>query len=1043
VKIFSRLSPFALVASPLDPLKLAALGVAAWSVLLGSCSQTPVTVNLHALQASGQATFLCRGDDNPLTGHKLDECPDRNDVKTRRLYALVTQTATNEVAVIDLAAQAIVDIDPSTPGYSFLRVGARPGAIVTTPGGAASFVGVTGLGKDGIFALPSTCLTAPQDPAAPALDLTSWSACHLSSAPGDITVVLDATEVGGAQRVACDSTGEEEQESNATPRAQFDRACPADVTHEKGPRGRRKLLVALPDEHKLVLLDAQRLLDRAPGQFTECAVERDYPLAATQPATPPAPFLPDDLQLAPGTPTDACVATAYPHQDSPEQTPGGMANAGDTVYVADRTAPVVHRIDVSDPCSPKEQAPLLPYSYLTPLRAVTTSRVAVSPLTPTGKQYVYAIDDTDLPSSVMAFDVSPDSKQVTPLVLEGAARQPYLPPDRLRFSAAVRDISFVMRDFPVPDASGAGQFGLQCSPFAKDTDTPSASYRPNPDFTDGARPINLRGLFGFAMLTNGQIAVIDVEDFDAPCRRPKSANLSSVENFRGCKNDVPGVSVTAPNYTDTGTIDGISLVSDESSCRVIEAHRPRAASLSRSDTLVGLRAPSLRAFPQFANPDPSSVITFDQQPHLVAANYPSSDPENSEAQVNVSSTQYQACDLLSDDQIQERDLNCLAINPATPSLLNSLTLPLKEPRSYAQADENLALVFEGSVLQGQRTSGFLSVAADGPATINDPDAGFCNSGVQDSDAIGVEADSLGIPGTTDKWRQMHADYVQLTGDFPAIEDSYWSAGAGQSCQALLNDSVSPGSHDACEAMFGNIDNPAVLNPNRDLSINAAYNDRLEVKPRGCTGNDCALKLDQLRCCFPSGTAYTVRASRQWLLSGTAGLNDIAADSKRRCVHTASCDRRKQYWHSRAFEVCTNGKSDADGVCQTGNPNVGCAIDAPTNAFDVPAGTLIDALAPAVDPGKPGSACIFENLTSRFVVYRGAQPSVRGMAFTWQTTGGFAPLTMTLTTQTSAVNPQSLGYIADPGFLTVIDSSTLGLTLFDLNSLGIVLPSPYF
>ena len=175
--IFSRLLP-----RSADPLKLAVLGIAAFSVALGSCSQTPVTVNLHALQASGQATFLCRGDDNPATGHKLDECPDRLDVKTRRLFSLVTQTATNEVAVIDLAAQAIVDVDPATPGYSFLRVGARPGAIVTTPGGAASFVGVTGLGKNGIFALPSTCLTAPQRPTDPALDLTTWSACHLSSA---------------------------------------------------------------------------------------------------------------------------------------------------------------------------------------------------------------------------------------------------------------------------------------------------------------------------------------------------------------------------------------------------------------------------------------------------------------------------------------------------------------------------------------------------------------------------------------------------------------------------------------------------------------------------------------------------------------------------------------------------------------------------------------------------------------------------------------------------------------------------------------------
>ncbi len=133
-------------------LKVATLGVAAWSVLLGSCSQTPVTVNLHALQASEKVSFVCYGADDAPTGHKLDECPDYSGNDTRHVLSLVTQTATNEVAVIDLQAQVIIDDDPATPGYSFLRVGARPGAIVTTPGGAASFVGVSGPTKNGVFA---------------------------------------------------------------------------------------------------------------------------------------------------------------------------------------------------------------------------------------------------------------------------------------------------------------------------------------------------------------------------------------------------------------------------------------------------------------------------------------------------------------------------------------------------------------------------------------------------------------------------------------------------------------------------------------------------------------------------------------------------------------------------------------------------------------------------------------------------------------------------------------------------------------------------
>ncbi|MET0794641.1 MAG: hypothetical protein ABW061_24180, partial [Polyangiaceae bacterium] len=764
MKIFSRFLPHSVA-----PSKVALLGVAAWAVVLGSCSQTPITVNLHALQASGNVSFVCRGDDNPVSGHQLNECPDQSTTPTRRLIGLVTQTATNEVALVDLAAQGLVDVDPSTPGFSFLRVGARPGAIVTTPGGAASFVGVSGLNKNGIFALPTTCLGPPRANEL-ARDLTSWSACHLSSAPGDITVVIDP-----ANRDFCPNATP--WTSSTTPQDQ--RECAADVTKEMGPVGRRKLLVALPDEHKLVLIDAQELLDRTPGTFGECGVT-EIPLAAAQPATPPEPTLPADLQLPAGTPTNACVATVYPHQDSPSQTPGGFANAGNTVYIADRTAPVVHRIDVSDPCAPKEQPPLLPYSYLSPKRMVTTSRVAVSPLTPTGKRYLYAVDDADQPSaSVMAFDVSADSTQLTPLVFPGAPRQPYLPPDRLRFSAPVRDVSFVMRDFPAPDVNGAGQFGLTCSPFVADNPvdnlpSPRAAYRPNADFSDGARPVNLRGLFGFAMLTNGQIAIIDVEDFDAPCRRPKTTNLSAFPDFRGCVNDLPGKSKADPLYTLDGTENTAPTVTDESSCNVIEPHRPRAASLSISNTVQGLKAPTLRAFPQFSNPDPTSNVQATEQPHMLAVNFANPDPTLTTpvpAQVNVSSTPYTACD-------GENSQDCLVMNPNADNVRNSLTLPLVEPRSYAQ-DENVTLTFEGRVI-ANRTSGFFSL--DG--TLNDPDANFCAAGVQDSDTIGVEASNLGIPDNGPNWRNAHADHVQITGDFLGATDAYWTVGAGQYCKDL-------------------------------------------------------------------------------------------------------------------------------------------------------------------------------------------------------------------------------------------------------------------
>jgi hypothetical protein len=1043
VKIFSRLLP-----SAFDPLNLALLAVCVWAVLLGSCSQTPVTVRLHAMQTSGRVSFVCRGLDNSPSGHKLDECPDYEHA-TRHTLALVTQTATNEVAVVDLYAQSIVDIDQTTPGYSFLRVGAQPGAIVTTPGGAATFVGVSGLQKNGIFALPTTCVLPPQEGEA-ARDLTSWPACHLSSAPGDILVVVDPQlDKSGAQRTSCLGVPPTE------PRVD---GCLADLTKESGPVGRRKLLVALPDEHKLVLLDAQRLLDRPPGSFGECEPEATFALNADVPTTPVSPVPPEDgsLKIDSGTDTSACVQPSYPPSDaSALPTPGGLAAMGDRVYVADRTKPVVHVLDVSDPCTDTELPPLLPYSYSAPNRVVTTSRVAVSPVSPQGKQYVYAIDQDDQPTaSVMVFDLRRIAENAgkddyrTPLVFDGTPRQPYMPADRLRFSAPVRDISFVMRDFPKPDPeTGAGEFGLSCDPDPG-SNGPGTAYRSNSDFTDGARPINLRGLFGFAMLTNGQVAVIDAEDFDEPCRRPVTTNTGDVEDLHGCKKDKIGTPYT---------LDGVPTVTNESSCHIVEPHRPRSAALSISSSSNGLHAPSLRAFPQFSNPNPAEMITVDQQPRMLATDFddPASEDSgvNLPAEVNVSTQLYAHCTNKGPPPC-DGTAQPLEIDPKQTGAPNSLALPLIEPRSYAQ-DEAPTLVFEGRLFN-DRTSGFLDLEpGKSVGVLRDPDANFCAAGVEDSETIRPRGEAFKIPSANlDAWAKAHADYVQITGDFPAEDDAYWLQGHGKDCAGLFDASKpNAGGREACSNAFGNIDNPAVLKTSRDLSILNASAGFLTVEPRTCPFQGCVRGLEQLSCCFPAGTAYTVRASNQWLLNGTAGLHDIAAGADGRCVHTASCDRRKQYYNQRAFEVCDSSappethieKVFEDGVekdvivtdfqCAVSDPKVGCVAANPKMGGDpdeIP-----------VQPGSTPSACIFDSLTSHFVVYHGAKSSFRGMTFSWQTTGGFVPQSMSLLSQSNSVSPQSLASLPELGFLAVVDASTLGLVLFDLNSLGVVFPSPYF
>ena len=366
---------------------------------------------------------------------------------------------------------------------------------------------------------------------------------------------------------------------------------------------------------------------------------------------------------------------------------------------------------------------------------------------------------------------------------------------------------------------------------------------------------------------------------------------------------------------------------------------------------------------------------------------------------------------------------------------NTLTLPLIEPRSYV-ANDNVTLTYEGRVLPlPDRTSGFLDQQADGSWIIQDPDASFCSSGVEDSAAIGEEGTSLGISSAgLAAWSTAHADYVQITGDFLADTDAYWQSGAGKQCAnpAFSNST----GRDSCVAEFGGIDSLTALKPTRELTIVEAFTDHLVVTARNST------PVEDIKCCFPNGTAYTVRASHQWYLSSATALHDIAVgpadptmapDQRNRCVHTAACDARKKYFHSRAFEVCDSsaatpaGTADAD-KCAPDAANVGCMHDFSTGA---------------VTPGAgDGSQCIFENLTARFAVYRGTAPSTRDMQFSWGTTGGFTPLAMALTTQSTSVLPQSMAYLPEIGYMTVIDS-TLGLTLFDLNSLGVVPPTPLY
>ncbi len=1076
------------------------LGTGALAIALHGCSQETVEAELRSLQASTQVSFVCRTVEHGVT---RGNCPDlENEPQQTVLNALITQTATNEIAIVDVRTAQVVDTDPSMPGYNFLRLPSRPGDIVTTPGGRATFVGLTSGGRTGISVITSDCLGSPR--AAELADgirhaqrdLTTFPACTLSSAPGDIAVLVEPTaadgtiaetcaapdvpqnvEPPGSQRYSvvpatnaqeCAATRTDPNDPRPTPvwiadaaecRQPNGRDCAANLTTEGGPPGRRKLVVALPDEGEIAVLDAQAIVDREPGSFDPCPVEYRFKLQAAADVSGQTQSLPPDLTPAPG-----CMlasSTPPPIPASSISKPSGLGVSDGRLFVGDLGVPLVHVLDTASVCAIRELPALLPMSFVQPSRIVTTSRVAVTPVTPSGKQFVYAVDAYDQPtSSVMMFDVSDDSTSRTPIVRTGSDRQPREAADRLQFPAPVADIEFALRDLSSSDpATGVAELGTQCDPdpsLSLDPPAPEVQYRSSADRSQGARPRLLRGLFGLVLLTNGQLYVVDVDDFDRLCRRPVPTNASSTPDFRGCQEDPEDISyytvVTGPDGApEPGGPRDARTVTAEVSCNMVEPHRTRSEAFGLADASLGIGAPSLRALPHFNEAPYSTGSRTAERPKLLAVPFASPDGgEGVPPELFVGTTLYST----------SSENTTLPTVPNADEDTNGLALPLNEPRSYLSNDRNV-LTFEGRVVGADFPSGFFdlsALSADTPGVVNDPAAFYCGNGIYDvammanyaEEVLGLSAaESLRFAeGPADAPQLGHADYVQITGDFPSLVDPYW-----QSVRGLADG----GGRAECLEAFGPPPGQSQdLQTSRDFRILEAYQDRLVIRPRQEQSPERLAELVRLvGYCFPSGVRYTVRSSNQWTLAnGTPGwLVDTVVDSANgnRCVR--DCNPRKRWFKKRLFEIASTDVCGPDGTaesCAISGVGPGTASDGPCRYDPIVAGPPpAEGATPLAVRGitleEPGGAdrCIFENLTSRFVVYRGQKPSVRDMSFTWDQTGGFYPLTASLTLVSRMVMPQNLEYVPELEAIAVVDAASLGLSLMTLDSLVIQEPWPVF
>jgi hypothetical protein len=555
-----------------------------------------------------------------------------------------------------------------------------------------------------------------------------------------------------------------------------------------------------------------------------------------------------------------------------------------------------------------------------------------------------------------------------------------------------------MRDRP-EFTDGVALLGERCEPDPAKTAEPGALYRPNVDRDTGARPSKLRGLFAMAMLSDGGVTVIDVEDFDAPCRRPTLGNLTTTEDESGCSNDLTA------QYVD----NGVRTVTGEVSCRMVEPHTPRAARLAIHDANHAT-APSLRSLPLLIPPSEARQNDTSTRPKLLAV--------HTLPHVYVGSTYY-----------DEAGTNGprLEINPADATD-NAIGLPYNDIRAYRSIEE-LTLRFEGQISTRYQT-GFIQRSSDGRLVLNDANALYCDAGVSDRELM-ADLAARRFPDTDPlAFANEFSDHIVITADFPGEDDRYWP----HRTEVVPGD---PGSEltctrDSCEAYFGKLPDDfdaTELNETRQFAIVDAEQQRLVLEERSNLSNsgDAGQRdrhLAMAECCFPEATSYEVHASKHWSLrSSIWGFrHDVIPRTETEdgrtvieCRH--DCDPRKEAFQSRVFEIGCRGPECVKGLSA-------CVTDTRR----------------AVSDGEAAWACVHDTPTARFALYQGTLPSYPGMVFAWQVTNGYVPMTFNLGTLANSVSPQAVVNLPDLDRLTIVDSSTLGLTMVSLDGLRPLIPT---
>lgn len=530
--------------------RLLAAGLATVGLTLGavagtsSCAQTPVNVPVRSFDRAQKMDVVCMNVEHydPVSGYVTEvyptplpqeQCPPvpvdvDGTLLDNHLFALVTQQTRGEVAVVDLTAGNVVDIDISTPGINFLTVGKNPTDIASTPDGKYSFVASAEVAKPALYAIDSRRIlgdarsagfdptTTPTDPTAPAPNkvptLTTWPACSLPGAPGSITIV-PAAQISGAP------TGD--ADAGASDDGGTDGGGVADGgTSGTGSQlGDYTIAVVIPGDEvqpaQLLTLDPHQLVDGSipPGSLAPCHIESTVTLAAPTTSTwsagptwsdgipfdggfgepsasPPLDAGASDggdagstspgagsgtsagpqqgLGVPPAPPSCASVVDAGQENTLPALPPavprGGPLARSGTTIYIADQSLPV--IHVIDASNPAAPKELAP--LLTTSQLDPNRRVIPGQLavSPTTRDYVtYLYAIDQKEGSIMVFDVSnPVTSPHVPLTRPHAEVNPFQPPDRITFAQPVASLAFASHDYSPLDGTTAIPRGLLCNP---------------------------------------------------------------------------------------------------------------------------------------------------------------------------------------------------------------------------------------------------------------------------------------------------------------------------------------------------------------------------------------------------------------------------------------------------------------------------------------------------------------------------------------------------------------------------------------------------